>query len=772
MAREWQPASSYRLTPSDVDEFAGSHLALAHPVSRNWSAARGAVLWEGAVDLAGSFPGFASWGSRARSVRLTLTDRFLLVDEETEYGFGLPIGWLSAALALTGVEPIALETGDHLRVCYLDGHQVRGFSLRVQGGRFGSRSGRRANQFRAAAISLGLASPTSYPDRLLPPEHDLSLGWDAFASYESEPVIWSGRAAMPIGSGLESALCDVWLTSASLIWAATSRAGIYRIATGSLAGITTAETPGHEPVIYWTVDAADQTYVDLPMIFGRPNRNDPDPATRESLIDLLEARGHRIAIPASPPQPWRAVTASVELAEPTVIPLDAEIPTLDTRGQPESEQSGTTDAGQPGSGGAIRPVDTGRRRLMDDGLFAERVPSTLPPSTPRPWGERVERVREDVSAARTSEEMVARPSDLRQPPLPPGSVVDRLRIWSPTATHRQAPPSGRDATAMLVRRPRVRATTTEEFLASEQAAHAARSAGIAASSIETAPDPRSSAARPTPPDRGVIVSFRRPRTAVAGLAETVHRAEGTAAARSTSSFATVGGARAAGTGVASGTAAGQPKGGESNAIVSDASSGVDLDLPSSTRDACDALGAPERSGRPLPGAATEAASDPQVSAEGSRQPDRDVATDRDSAAMSPDAAVTEAPSGIGQSVPDTSASNRPTHLPIMRSALSAIDAQLLIAMRATSGPAIPAGETAIAATAPFLAEALVELDAAVSEGELAPSAAETHRHAMTRSADTTERLRSLLELHAHGYLSAADLDRRCTALLGRAGILS
>ena len=686
MAREWQPASSFSLIPNDADESAGAGLALAHSVSRNWAATRGAVLWEGAVDLAGSFPGFASWGSRAQSVHLTLTDRFVLVDEGTDYGFGLPIGWLSAAQALTGVEPIAMESGDHLRVCYLDGNRVRGFSLRVRGGRFGSRSGRRANQLRAAAMSLGLASATPSTDLLLPPEHDLSLDWDAFASFESEPVIWTGRAVMPIGSGLESAVCDVWLTSASLIWGASSRAGIYRIATGSLDRITKTETPAYEPVIYWTVGGSHQTSVDLPMIFAQPNRNDPGPATRESLVELLEAHGHRIDVPASPPQPWRTAAEIVQVLEPTIPPADAEIPVLGNR---RSQGADGTGAGR-----AIRPVEAGRRRLMDDGLFPERVQPTLPRSTPRPWGERVERVGDDAPAQRTTEESTG-PSESEQPPTAPEPVVDRLRIWPPAVPRQQNRPSGRDATAMLVRRPRVRATTTEEFLASEQAA---RAATVDAAMIGSTPHSEAPTVRPTLPDRGVIVRFRRPQTAVAQLSKAVHRAEATVAARSTSSFASV--------------------------------------------------SAPEPD-RVASKPATEAADQP------------------DSRNLLPVDRANESTADIGESVSETAIPAPPPHLVTMRSALSAIDVQLALAIRSITSNPDPTDQPAIAATAPFLAEALAELDAAVTGGELAPQAAETHRHAMSRSADTTERLRSLLDLHARGYLSAADLESRRVALLGR-----
>ncbi len=738
MAREWQPASSFSLMPNQSEAAAGDSLALSRSVSRNWSATRGAVLWEGAVDLAGSFPGFANWGSRAQSVHLTLTDRYLLVDEGTHYGFGLPIGWLSAAQALTGVEPVATETDDHLRVCYLDGNRVRGFSLRVRGGRFGSRSARRANLLRSAAISLGLASTTPSADLLLPPEHDLSLDWDDFASYESEPVIWSGRAAMPVGSGLESSLCDVWLTSASLIWGASSRAGIYRIATGSLAAIMTAETPGYEPVIYWTVGGSHQTHVDLPMIFARPDRNDPELATRESLVALLESHGHQIDSPASPPQPWLPVIDTPHTAESAVSPAPEGNPVLASSRLPESVQIATDHV--------TRSVEASRRRLMDDGLFPERVPPTLPRSSPRPWGDRVERVGDEAPSSNPPDDLSTSPIPVDPSPEQKDPVSDHLRVWPPAVPRRKTPPSSRDATAMLVRRPRVRATTTEEFLASEQAARAAASDDPSTGpTIETTPESEIAAVRPARPERGVMVRFRRPETAVAGLVETIQRASDTVVARSTSSF------RVART----------ESGNESTyllALESGIGNRAPIQRPAEPSE--DAAGQADRRSATAP--VVPDGEFPKPTVAGSM-----------SIAMTGTSQIDD-PTGIGaacQAQRDAvTAQAEPSHLTMMRSAQSMIDAQLAIASRSLEQSPSRSDQPEIAATAPILTRALTELEAAITAGELTSLAAESHRDAITRSADTAERLRSLLDLYAREYLSLPELVSRREALLGRACI--
>ncbi len=731
MAREWQPVSSFDPLPREPAAIAGDGTMGPRSVLRDWTTTRGAVLWEGTADLVGSFPGFAHWGSRAESVRLTLTDHFLLVDEATEYGFGLPIGWLSAAQPLIGVEPIATEAGDHLRICYLDGNQVRGFTLRVRGGRFGGRSSRRANQLRSAAISLGLASTSPANDLLLPPEHDLSLDWDEFATYESEPVVWTGRAAMPVGSGLESAVCDVWLTSGSLIWGASSRAGIYRIATDSLAGITAAETPANEPVVYWTVGGSYQMHVDLPMIFSRPGRDNRNPATHESLIELLEGMGHRVDGPASAPQPWRIPAEIMGAPVPEAPTTDIAPPDHSTPGAIGSGDARSVDRSERRGGS--------RRHLLEDGLLPERPPYTLPRSTPRPWGPRVERgdgngpsIETTAGAFESEPEHRERPADTPEP------VIDRLRLWPPAVPRRQSQPVSEDAAAMLVRRPRVQATTTEEFLASEQAARAAAQVDMQnTTESDQGPGPASL------PERGIVVRFRRPPAVDAGLTGIVQRASGTASARSTSSFA---------------VPTTEPVMPSVAAVTAD-----DTVVESSTD--IQPLVATQES------AAAERSSDASTIA--GMAPARKAAGDasRDTSDGHSDAAFVAEPSypaltartGSSESISTT----RHSHLSEIVRAASEIDAWLSIALSVLNRAEVGTGLPVVGSTAPILSRAMSEITAAVVSGELSPRTAETHRTAITRSADTTERLRSLLDLHAGGYLTPRELESRREALLGR-----
>ncbi|CAA9575827.1 MAG: hypothetical protein AVDCRST_MAG33-3042 [uncultured Thermomicrobiales bacterium] len=747
MAREWQPAPSVGLTEQNglpaASDRVGGPVALQR-LDTTWSLDRGAVLWEGTVDLLGSFPGFALRGGQAQSVHLCLTDRFLLVDEPSDRGFGLPIGWLTAVQALTGVEPIALESGDRLRVCYVDGNRVRGFMVRVRGGRFGRNAARRANQLRSAATSLGLASPTPSTDLLLPPEHDLSLDWDDFAAHEHEPVIWTGRATMPVASGLQPAGCDVWLTDTSLIWGATARAGIFRLATATLTGITVAGTPGGDPIVYWSVGGTHHTQVDLPMTFTRLDRAGRDADPHRSLLAVLEEHGYRLDVPATAPQPWRTT--------PHLIHRSA---TVTDRPSVVKRVPGATDATTghdqtvPENLAPSQPVEGNRRLLPDDGLFPERTVPSLPRSRPLPWGDRVERPEEEPRTGPVPTDDPGEggaPRETSQPTTADVADPGRVRIWPSATPRRAAMPSGIDSTAMPVQRPPVRATTTEEFLAAERKARelAARAPVAIAPSPHPAPAPT--------PGRGVMVRFRGP-----GSGPTVPGPE---------SGSTMGG-------MAIGTTP------PSANPVPPARLAPDLDGIAPTPDGQiitnAVLTGPDSSpprlddgeqsaspGRPMsPGPNETLVRSPAPGDPDPQIPDPAAADGPALEELDGPAAPIATGTGSGSAAPDDTALDR------MRSILVRMDERLALAI---AGINDPDRHTVVAATPPLallLRSAMTELDRAVGDGHLSAQAAQTHRLAITRSADTTERLGSLLDLYARGYLTPAELSTRRESLLGR-----
>jgi hypothetical protein len=763
MAREWRFSPSQGLPQSDdpdVNNSAEQSLSL----DRNWSAARGAVLWEGRADLAGSFPGFTRRGIRAQSVHLTLTDHFLLVDEMSDDGFGLPIGWLSAAHALTGVEPVRLDAGDRLRICYVDGSRVRGFTVRIRGGRFGARANRRANQLRAAVLSLGLASPTPSMGLLLPPEHDLALDWDDFASYEDEPVVWTGQVAMPIGNGLELATCDVWLTDASLIWGAKSRAGIYRISISSVVAITSAATSSQTPVVFWSVEGSRRTLVDLPMVLGQSDRWESDATVPESFLDVLERQGHTISLPPATPQPWLGPVDDVfPLPRPIAgVAVDAVGP---EPGDDGVEQPTPVDEMALPLARMSQPI---RSQSSDDGLFPERPLASLPTSTPRPWGARVERISTKPASGSSAEA----PARFEQRSVRDASTTaeggepGRPRIWSPTIARHQHS-SERGAAAAYARRLPDRATSTEEFLANEQALRdGERRARQTAAEGQPGTDGATTPTRDRAlASRGVIVRFRPPEIAVAGLDQHARGAAELATVESSTSLG--------------GTSREAPR----TPLPQRPSGGIDVaTLLSETPQAGLVSGdgclpapgeAPTSSDADLGSASSEGSGEGvrSVAAETAKVTGEamEVAAELESCPASlvdqidTPTLPTGEPKGTPEEFPSAVAA---THLDSMRAALSSMDDQLAILVEAVHQVDQPRPALARPVT-PSLRVALNALDRGVAAGEIGVRAADTHRQTITRTADTIERLRSLLDLYARGYVTAEEIEERCQALLGR-----
>ncbi|HEY7031204.1 MAG TPA: hypothetical protein VH482_07760, partial [Thermomicrobiales bacterium] len=58
---------------------------------RPWHAERGEILFEAPCNVVGGFPGYAVCGGHLGGQRLRVTERYLLVGDGDEFGFGLAI---------------------------------------------------------------------------------------------------------------------------------------------------------------------------------------------------------------------------------------------------------------------------------------------------------------------------------------------------------------------------------------------------------------------------------------------------------------------------------------------------------------------------------------------------------------------------------------------------------------------------------------------------------------------------------------------------------
>ena len=705
MAREWHAVFSGPAASEPATWYADDH---AQGVSRSWSADRGTVLWEGSVDLAGSFPGYAPWGSSAEAVHLTITDTYLLIEEGSEFGFGLPIGWLSAAQSATGQEPVSLDAGHRLRISYRDQQAVRQFALRVRGGRFGSKTARLAEQLRLVFARMGLAGLTTAGNGL-PGSLPLGIGWDEFAEHEHEPVVWSGRTTMPTGSGDTATASDVWLTDQSLIWSTQGRGDIHRIALDALVGVMPAEVPGVEPVpaLYWIVTGPGPRQTDLLMPLsssgGQPDRH----LERNVLLTALAQHDVPAIAPSLPPQPWWQPVEAGRSALISTLPA----PSADAAPVSEDERDQVT---APAPAAAIAPI-----RQADRDWAAH-----LPASTPLPWGERVERAEPAESAPVAAQPGPATPAPSPSPAAP--------RIWPPVSGVATATQPASDPAVMLVRRPPRRAPITDEFPAAVSRVVITNPARKHAGQE---PDAGASSEHSTSQPFEIEIAFRQT-PPLASLATFGHRGAQWTVDNTYPMTVTA------------------PNEGEPTPPADSAATGpVAPETRMVSRVSPDQASRSAADVQPNDAAPTAAGSLPApANATMSPTPVRG----RPVLAAAPAHAVA---SHRTDSVRDQ-----------LLAAIAGIDqtlADTLTTLRSVERD--PAATTVTRSANGCVTSALAALDTAVASGALSRPAAETHRVALTRTADTNERLRSLIDLRRRGYLTAAELAGRRDALLGRSG---
>ncbi len=288
----------------------------ARPVSAvtAWVEERGEVLFEATCDIFGGFPGFASYGGRLPSSRLRITERYLLVDEREPHGFGLPIAWIE------GVVMTSLVNHDDpgLRILYRDEFTARLFSVRLRSG-LGGRGGRRAERLRDALLLAGMRPELT--ERQLP-EPAFHLAWEEAAQYESENVIWTGRASAPLRVGLPAVPSEIWLTTRSLIWGSEEDDGLNRLPLPLVSDVLGAQIEDRRgtPAVYVGIGDETTGRFDLPFIFDQLPNADLNFRERGAFLVGLRSRGIPFGTPAPLVQPWRGPTRRPVSAAPTQTP--------------------------------------------------------------------------------------------------------------------------------------------------------------------------------------------------------------------------------------------------------------------------------------------------------------------------------------------------------------------------------------------------------------------------------------------------------------------
>lgn len=285
----------------------------ARPVSpaTEWVSERGEVLFEATCDVFGGFPGFAAQGGRLPSARLRITERYLLVEEREPHGFGLPISWLEGVITT----PLTGPDDPGLRILYRDDYVARLFTVRLRSG-LGGRGGRRADRMRDALLLAGMRPDLT--ERQLP-EPAFHLSWEEAAQYESENVIWTGRASAPLRVGLPAVPSEIWLTTRSLIWGSEAGDGLNRLPLPMLTDVLGAQLDDRRstPAVYVGIGDETTGRFDLPFIFDQLPHADLNFRERGAFLVGLRSRGVPYGAPAPLMQPWRGPVRRAEAAAAT-----------------------------------------------------------------------------------------------------------------------------------------------------------------------------------------------------------------------------------------------------------------------------------------------------------------------------------------------------------------------------------------------------------------------------------------------------------------------
>ena len=293
--------------------FAVRHSPMVATIVSDWSSRRGTVAFEASADVVGGFPGFADHGCVTQNAHVRITSNFLLVNEGTMPGFGIPIHWIegTALIQEDGKEETAL------RVFYRERETPRSFTLHFRSNRLVARGARRAAKAQHALQSIG------FDDRFAdapPLQPNFSLPWEQTREIENENVIWNGRANAPVKVGADLSPSDVWLTTRSIIWGSGSGQGINRIPLTFLQDMVSTRLRDRlgTPVIYLAIGNDHTGRFELPFLFNLDATPDRNFRERGAFLVGLRSRGLPVGSPAASHHPWRG--------DDDPEPVDPEIP--------------------------------------------------------------------------------------------------------------------------------------------------------------------------------------------------------------------------------------------------------------------------------------------------------------------------------------------------------------------------------------------------------------------------------------------------------------
>ncbi len=247
-------------------------------VNDTWAERRGIDQYRGTFDAIGNFPGYATNAGLIVNATLSVTERYLLIDEWAPHGFALNLD----RLVDVSIDPDP-ETFEDVLVRFRTDARVSLFRLRVSRSRIPVRGKSKVMEL----IAVLTTANVTMADFARTIGDAFSASWESLQRTDSDAVVWKGRLTAPLRPGRECAPTDVWVTPTALIWGSTRGRGINRVPLTAIErlGTVSLNDSAKSPVVYVETASVGDTSLDLPFIFNQSASMTP-----------LEARDSFLAI--------------------------------------------------------------------------------------------------------------------------------------------------------------------------------------------------------------------------------------------------------------------------------------------------------------------------------------------------------------------------------------------------------------------------------------------------------------------------------------------
>ena len=286
----------------------------------DWAVRRGEQRYSGTFDVIGNFPGFEDCAGLIVNAEISVTTRYLIVDDGEPHGFALGIGWLVEVSA--DGDP---ETFGDILIRYRHDDADVLFRLRPGRVRLPLRARNRPEDLVAALSDVGAEAADLARDV----SNALRLNWDSIQSLESESVVWRGEATAPLRPGLESAPATVWVTPTALVWGSPRGSGVNRLPLSTVTRLSSMSLNDDTatPTVYVRTRVISDIRLDLPFIFNLGAIRECI-AGRAEFLGLFRPESVLEGVVSERPQPWldEPISHSTEPASDEEGEGDAETP--------------------------------------------------------------------------------------------------------------------------------------------------------------------------------------------------------------------------------------------------------------------------------------------------------------------------------------------------------------------------------------------------------------------------------------------------------------